>query len=221
MKHSEETRKAILEAALDLFADGDFHKTRIREIAKRANIAPGTIYRYFPDKENLLFAVLETKANEVVLALRHELKGIEGTFNLIRKFIWYMCEVYNNRDKRMGVLFYIAVPLKSWMAGSFFRKSEWNQMLLDIFKAGQSKGDVRKDIDPVLMMDVVYSLLERSFQMSVLRQKPKDLTINVDMLTEIIFKAFRKESEIGYSFECPMLKEAVTRPLPEQPGAHV
>ncbi len=49
-------RAAIVEAALDLFADQGFDDTTVAEVAARAGVSPATVARYFPAKESLLFA---------------------------------------------------------------------------------------------------------------------------------------------------------------------
>jgi len=52
-----EKRDAILEAALDCFVEQGFHGTAVPEVAKRAGIATGTIYHYFPSKEAMVNAL--------------------------------------------------------------------------------------------------------------------------------------------------------------------
>ena len=47
-------REAILEAALDLFVSRGFHGTAVPEVAERAGVGAGTIYRYFASKEVLV-----------------------------------------------------------------------------------------------------------------------------------------------------------------------
>jgi len=54
-------RAAIVEAALALFAERGFHGTRVPEIAARADVAAGTIYRYFDTKEALVNAVFRER----------------------------------------------------------------------------------------------------------------------------------------------------------------
>jgi len=49
-----DTRAAILDAALTLFADKGYHGTAVPEIARAAGIAAGTIYRHFDGKETLV-----------------------------------------------------------------------------------------------------------------------------------------------------------------------
>ena len=50
-------REAILEAALQLFVERGFYGTAVPEVAKRARVAAGTIYNYFPSKEALVNAL--------------------------------------------------------------------------------------------------------------------------------------------------------------------
>lgn len=52
-----ERREAILDAALDCFVTQGFHGTAVPQVAKRAGIAAGTIYHYFPSKEALVNAL--------------------------------------------------------------------------------------------------------------------------------------------------------------------
>ncbi|MBX7081583.1 MAG: TetR family transcriptional regulator [Nannocystaceae bacterium] len=47
-------RREILDAALELFVERGFHGTAVPEIAQRAGVGLGTIYRYFESKEQLV-----------------------------------------------------------------------------------------------------------------------------------------------------------------------
>ena len=47
-------RDAVMNAALDLFVERGFYGTAVPEIADKAEVGAGTIYRYFPSKEALV-----------------------------------------------------------------------------------------------------------------------------------------------------------------------
>ncbi len=47
-------RRALLDAALDLFAERGFHGTAVPLVAERAKVGAGTVYRYFESKESLV-----------------------------------------------------------------------------------------------------------------------------------------------------------------------
>ena len=52
-------REAILDAALELFAERGFHGTAVPLVAKKAGVGAGTIYRYFESKEALVNALYQ------------------------------------------------------------------------------------------------------------------------------------------------------------------
>ncbi len=56
---SEQKRRRILQAALQVFAREGLHKGTIAEVARLAEVAKGTVYEYFPSKEALFDALLE------------------------------------------------------------------------------------------------------------------------------------------------------------------
>src|ERR1041384_2364605 len=62
-------RSAILDAALALFATQHYHGTAIPEIARKAGIADGTIYRYFKNKEALVNALYKERKCALVAAI--------------------------------------------------------------------------------------------------------------------------------------------------------
>jgi AcrR family transcriptional regulator len=48
----------MLANSLELAAEGGWDAVQMREVAARSNVAIGTLYRYFPSKENLLVSVM-------------------------------------------------------------------------------------------------------------------------------------------------------------------
>lgn len=57
--HADDKREAILAAALSLFAERGFHGTAVPEIAERASVGAGTIYRHFENKEAIVNALYQ------------------------------------------------------------------------------------------------------------------------------------------------------------------
>jgi AcrR family transcriptional regulator len=51
------TRKTIERVALELFSKRGFYATTLAEIAEAAEVAPSTLYAYFPQKEDILFSL--------------------------------------------------------------------------------------------------------------------------------------------------------------------
>lgn len=57
-KKSADTRAAILRCAAEVFSQRPFHEVLTDEISSRLRMGKGTLYRYFPSKEELYFATL-------------------------------------------------------------------------------------------------------------------------------------------------------------------
>src|ERR1700734_999065 len=53
-----ERRKRILDATLALASKGGYEAVQMRAVAERADVALGTLYRYFPSKIHLLVSAL-------------------------------------------------------------------------------------------------------------------------------------------------------------------
>ena len=59
-RRRKEARPAeLLDAALQLFVEKGFAATRSEEVARLAGVSKGTLYLYFPSKEELLKAVIQ------------------------------------------------------------------------------------------------------------------------------------------------------------------
>src|ERR1700733_5117561 len=55
----EAVRRAILDAARDLFVAEGFQHVTIRKIAERIEYSPAAIYSYFPSKDDIFFALAD------------------------------------------------------------------------------------------------------------------------------------------------------------------
>jgi AcrR family transcriptional regulator len=75
-RRKEARPQELLDAALELFVEKGFAATRSEEVAARAGVAKGTLYLYYPSKEDLLRAVVR----ENLSALIAEGASIAGNF---------------------------------------------------------------------------------------------------------------------------------------------
>lgn len=79
-KRRKEARPGeIIAAGLLEFADNGYAATRLSDVAKRAGVAKGTIYRYFADKEALFLAAMRSHATPTFEHLYRFIDVYEGT----------------------------------------------------------------------------------------------------------------------------------------------
>jgi AcrR family transcriptional regulator len=88
-------RQRVIDAAMELGADGGYDAVQMRDVAARAQVAMGTVYRYFSSKDHVLAAALAgwaealegrlaqvpprgaTPADRVADVLRRAVRGID------------------------------------------------------------------------------------------------------------------------------------------------
>src|SRR3982750_1201197 len=69
----------LLDAALDLFVEKGFAATRSEEVAARAGVSKGTLFLYFPSKEELFKAVVRENMSGRFAEWQEEFETFEGT----------------------------------------------------------------------------------------------------------------------------------------------
>ena len=65
-RHTDATRRVILDAAVDLFLERQGDEFSVQEVADRAGLTHRTVYRYFPTRQELVGATAERLAPAVV-----------------------------------------------------------------------------------------------------------------------------------------------------------
>src|ERR1700682_1010366 len=71
-------RSAILAAARDAAADGGMAAVQIAPVAVRANVAAGTVYRYFPSKADLISELIAEVSRDELAAIRRAADAAPG-----------------------------------------------------------------------------------------------------------------------------------------------
>jgi AcrR family transcriptional regulator len=94
-------RTQILDAAITVFSEKGFHRATIKEIARVAGIADGTIYTYFASKDEVLLAVLDRlnetteRKQQFVLGDEQDLKAFFRAYLQQRMaLLWPNAEVF-------------------------------------------------------------------------------------------------------------------------------
>jgi TetR/AcrR family fatty acid metabolism transcriptional regulator len=154
-------KHSILQAAIEVFSKGGFRNSSISEIAKKANVAEGTIYQYYKNKEDLFFSIPIQKTIEFSEELDLHLQGITGTFNQIRKFIWYYLYFFKTNPEYGRILM-----LEMRVSRSFVKTKTYNFLkksisrILEIIREGQKEGTIRKDVNIYILRQLVLGILE-------------------------------------------------------------
>ncbi len=77
----------ILQTARKAFAENAFHEVLMDDVAREAGVGKGTIYRYFPDKESLYFAVIFNDVEDLKRQIQSTLPAQGNAEDAIRELI--------------------------------------------------------------------------------------------------------------------------------------
>ena len=74
-RKKQRTRAHIADTARRLFAERGFEQVTVAEIAREAEVAPATVFNYFPTKEDLFYSRLEAFEEQLLTAIRERPAG--------------------------------------------------------------------------------------------------------------------------------------------------
>ncbi|MDK2911149.1 MAG: hypothetical protein PWR29_106 [Methanolobus sp.] len=84
----EDKRRALMEAALKLFTERGFHGTSTAQISKEAGVATGTLFNYFPTKEDLINGLYFEVKGQLSRSMGKDIQA-ESSFQDKLRRIWY------------------------------------------------------------------------------------------------------------------------------------
>ena len=150
---AQRNRERILEVAKQVFTRRGADAS-MDEIAKRVKIGPGTLYRHFPTRDELLATVYITEVEKLAAAQRKlsaELPPIEALRAWLLVFIDYIAA------KK------IIAPALNAMAGGPSRVFQQSGQVMEdaansLASRAVASGDLRPDVDPMDLLRAIYGL---------------------------------------------------------------
>jgi AcrR family transcriptional regulator len=141
---AQRNRERILEAAKEAFTRSGAH-TSLDDIARQAGVGPGTLYRHFPTRDDLLEGVYRSEVEKLAAAQRkfaEELPPIEALRAWMLLFVDYFAA------KKI-----IAPALNHLVGGpSKVFEAAYAQIqgaIRALVKRAVKSGEIRKDLDPI------------------------------------------------------------------------
>lgn len=184
----KEKREAIEQASILEFANHTFSEASINQIVKASNISRGSFYQYFEDKEDCYLHILTMIAKEKMklfgtIVNRSEQDSIfdeyeqmlEATIEWIKqKPLYYQMGMYMDMDD-------------SEFIQKLIRR---NQASMDYFiqlvKRDQDRGLIKSSINPVVLVDMLWSINRNTLMQFYLKQDFDGMRIHVKEMIAII-----------------------------------
>lgn len=155
----EERPNQILHAALEVFGEFGLARARLEDIAKRAGVSKGTIYLYFPNKEELFREMVRSTVVEAIAAGEQLPEGQSATEQLVGYMRGYWEFV---RSPAFAVIYRVVVSeLHNFPDLVEFYNDEVvtraNRLIARIVSRGIDAGEFRK-LDPSVASRMLTSM---------------------------------------------------------------
>ncbi|MBW1778592.1 MAG: TetR/AcrR family transcriptional regulator [Deltaproteobacteria bacterium] len=189
-----ERKHRIVKTAEKIFAEKGFYSATISEIAKAAEVSDPTIYEYFSNKEQLLFAVPEEATAQGIKALKSILQYHRGAANKLRAFIYYQFLFYQNNPDWASVVLLILKQYRGYLKTPTYKTiRKWSRIIIEIVREGIDSGEFKADVNPYIVRTVVLGAIEHAVISHLLLGRYGDLRELVDPITDMIIFGIRKE----------------------------
>jgi AcrR family transcriptional regulator len=103
-QNATRNRAAILQAAHEAFAELGFGATTVRDIIRRTDLASGTFYNYFPDKEALLHELIENFQIDLRQRVHEAREAAETLEDLLRSAFRACFEIFVENEMVLALL---------------------------------------------------------------------------------------------------------------------
>jgi TetR/AcrR family transcriptional regulator, fatty acid metabolism regulator protein len=143
----DDKKEIILKSALSVFSEKGYHAATISEIASKANVAEGTIYTYFKNKEELLFKLPQTYFCQLRSSL-DDMFDIKSPLRRLRRFARYhFYSFLSHREFLKVFLLDIKLNQQFYKSDTYQMFHSYTSTLDSILNEGKEQGFFRGSIN--------------------------------------------------------------------------
>jgi AcrR family transcriptional regulator len=185
----EQTRRAVLDAAIARFGREGYRATSVADIARDASVGGTVAYAYFRNKESLFLAAVDEDAAGVIQ------DGLTRIIDGRSRSDWHLV-LFDalleavGRHPLAGRLLAGLEPEVTDRVLTVPALADLRRACADLLRSDQAAGLVRPDIDPVVMANGVIAIM-LSLLMSVVRLGPDATTGYADDIAAVFQAALR------------------------------
>lgn len=167
----------IIQAATRVFARKGFYNSKVADVAKEAQVADGTIYLYFKNKDDLLISIFEESMDTFTSAVRQSMENASDPVEKLKRFITLHLDLVRQHQDTSQVLQVELRQSSKFMkeyAGNKFR--EYLSIISEILKEGKAKGIFRESLNPFIVKRAIFGAIDEMALEWVLMKKKRYTT---------------------------------------------
>ncbi len=157
----QKRRAQIIEGAVKVFARKGFYHATVKDVAREAGVADGTIYLYFKNKDDLLISLFECKMEDILSHFRTRLAELSDPLDKLRVFIEVYFELIEN-DIELSDVFQVELRQSSKFLKDYHNEKfqEYLEIIEGIITAGKEIGFFRADLDANITKILVFGAID-------------------------------------------------------------
>jgi AcrR family transcriptional regulator len=157
---SEQARQAILRSALKILGKNGFSDFKIEEVAARASVGKATVYRWWPNKGAL---IADAFASSTTRKLRFPDTG--SVYTDMSQQMRQLIKVFRSRRGRIVSAILAAGQSDKDLMEAFRERFLWprRREAYATLRRGIERGELRRDLDPDLLLDSLYGPIYMRF----------------------------------------------------------
>ncbi len=160
-KPASDKRQKIIQAAIAVFSKNGFYNSTVADVAREAQVADGTIYLYFKNKDDLLISIFEHSMDFFIQAAREELGLIANPCDKLKQFIeLHLRLVQKNQDLAQVIQIELRQSskfMKEYANEKFF---EYLEIVGSILEEGQRQGVFDASLDPSILKRAIFGAVD-------------------------------------------------------------
>ena len=187
-------RKALLEAAIELFAKDGFWQTTTASIAQEAGVATGTLFTYFPTKNDLIDELYMTIKRKALAEVQREPKP-HGSFEVVFKEIHTRLLKWGSANPKKFLLM-LQLRQGNQVSQRIYEtiEDDWKESY-DWIKLGQQEGKLAR-FPTNLLLSIIYGHLEAVIQHNIQHNlSKKEVDAVAKIFSEILWRYFSPQSK--------------------------
>lgn len=184
------TLDKIEKAVRQLFAGYDAHEVTMIQIANAANVSLQTLYKYFGDKQTVLYTIMDRVLGRLAARMMDHLQGIDSVKERLRKTLWVCLDFVDSQPDAVMVL--SAVSVSRFRNIAIYENKELLGAFLTVLADGQSRGVLNDTVPLYILFDVFMGFISRLGLMHTIRQTHAPMNENFDALFGILWRAMAK-----------------------------
>jgi TetR/AcrR family fatty acid metabolism transcriptional regulator len=187
----------IIQAATKVFAKKGFFHAKVSDIAKEAQVADGTIYIYFENKDDILISLFEAQMKSVLDNMVTQLSKEDDPVRKLRCFALTHLQLIE-QNKGMAEIIQVELRQSSKFMKEYKNEGfvQYLELIADIIREGQRKGIFKREIIPGVAKRAFFGALDEMSTFRVLsRRKGYDIKTAAEQISDIFMSGIKASSQ--------------------------